>query len=484
MKKRVIVLVVALVLFAGLLALYFAIVYNADQNKVQPAENPVIRIYDNNKTLAQSMQIKVKDQFEVNIEKYKMTEEEMNARPTDIGMPGEPDSAWVSLDYPMMRLLPIKVDTIVNAACRIFAEGILEEHPSDLSQYGLDGETDMVTVNYSDGTVTKLLIGDMSPDKMYNYVKDSERDTVYLLSSSAWYGMKLFYDICMDKTMSPPAHMDITELYIKERNNKHVVEAHRQPQDVNEYNEGYRITLTEPYPGLQLNLATFAEEIYGNLGAVEMGTLYDMEATPDEYGKYGFDSPRLEISFWQDEYRNLKVTLGNSAEDGQIYAMFDGYPFVFLTKEEPFRPFYNINLFKYMEKLVSNVVFEDVDNIRLTYKGKTYVLEPNFADKKPNSPVAGPLISGKSAPTDKFVDIFQGIIDFAYDIPIEEFTPHDNPEVIIEYNFLDPETARIVDKYYDYNETYYGVEKEGQDIQFAMRKQFIEVMVEKIEELQ
>ncbi len=61
------------------------------------------------------------------------------------------------------------------------AKRLVDPKPTDLSLFGLAKPKDEVNLELKDGSKVQVLLGDLSPDESYQYVKVSDDDAVYLV---------------------------------------------------------------------------------------------------------------------------------------------------------------------------------------------------------------------------------------------------------------------------------------------------------------
>lgn len=99
------------------------------------------------------------------------------------GKKDETDSGYTIEGYEDIPLDKGYVSTLVNNACELSAEQLIEENPADLSKYGLETPVSQVTMCYQDGTEFQFSVGDASPmDSSKTYCMTE--GNVYLIRTS------------------------------------------------------------------------------------------------------------------------------------------------------------------------------------------------------------------------------------------------------------------------------------------------------------
>ena len=98
------------------------------------------------------------------------------ARPHD----HDGESHWIidDCDVDESLLSQNMLESLAATVTNMTARSVIEENPSDLSQYGLDKPNTTVTVNYTDGSFV-MKIGDVVTSGSANYVMINDSPTVY-----------------------------------------------------------------------------------------------------------------------------------------------------------------------------------------------------------------------------------------------------------------------------------------------------------------
>ena len=95
--------------------------------------------------------------------------------------PASGKSSWTVEEISSINQNTSKKDDVISRCGYLEASKIAEENAEDLAKYGLETPKASFTVNYSDGTLKKVLVGDVAPDSKYTYVKVEDESTVYMM---------------------------------------------------------------------------------------------------------------------------------------------------------------------------------------------------------------------------------------------------------------------------------------------------------------
>lgn len=95
------------------------------------------------------------------------------------------DDTWVSLNDESIELDQDAVSNLAENFQEVTASRIVEEEASDLTQYGLDNPTNVITVIDSEGNTVIYDIGNENQTVSGYYIKTEDNNTVYLTDTFA-----------------------------------------------------------------------------------------------------------------------------------------------------------------------------------------------------------------------------------------------------------------------------------------------------------
>jgi hypothetical protein len=93
------------------------------------------------------------------------------------------------------------VSPLTGALGSVNGDRIIDENPSSLEPYGLDGTATEIDVTIKDGKTTKLLIGSATPSGSDNYAKVEGNPKVYTIASSVKSSLDKSVDDLRDKRL-------------------------------------------------------------------------------------------------------------------------------------------------------------------------------------------------------------------------------------------------------------------------------------------
>ncbi len=133
----------------------------------------------------------------------------------------ETDSGYTIEGYEDIPLDKGYISTLVNNACELSADQLVEENPADLSKYGLEKPVSEVVMCYQDGTEFQFSVGDASPmDSTQTYCMTEGK--VYLVKTSLMHSyqqnVKYFFSKTILEKPADDAYPIVESLRIEREN--------------------------------------------------------------------------------------------------------------------------------------------------------------------------------------------------------------------------------------------------------------------------
>lgn len=177
--KMLIAAVAALVVIGGALTAVLLINKNSEEDTELDASSLVDNLLDDEEKNAVMLNPqKAEDLKEVQISNTDKFKVYPIADKKD-----ETDSGYTIEGYEDIPLDKGYISTLVNNACELSADQLVEENPADLSKYGLEKPVSEVVMCYQDGTEFQFSVGDASPmDSTQTYCMTEGK--VYLVKTS------------------------------------------------------------------------------------------------------------------------------------------------------------------------------------------------------------------------------------------------------------------------------------------------------------
>jgi hypothetical protein len=99
-------------------------------------------------------------------------------------------TSWEMMKPTAYPVNSFSVDSWNDAFAALTYEGVVEENPANLADYGLAEPKEFFQVNLKDGTTKKLLIGNALPIEGHVYAKFADASKVYDVTDQALQGLK------------------------------------------------------------------------------------------------------------------------------------------------------------------------------------------------------------------------------------------------------------------------------------------------------
>ena len=277
-----------------------------------------------------------------------------------------------------------KFRSMMYTLTSISAINVVEEHPKNLSDYGLDEPTAVIKTYYSDGTELDLIIGSEAPvDKNY-YCMTSESDTVYTIGSyvdSLLVRRPIEY---RDITLFPSYTEDdiyenISWVKLTERSGD-CIEVLMDPDLENEYNtEGSRYVMLQPYQ-VSGNDTTVKSYILDVVATLTLGTIVE-DISDDQLAEYGLDNPaKLEMRDIAEH--SVSLLIGDKCPNPDYtYCMIEGTNTLLTCNSSAF-DWMGLNFVQLMLRSVWTYNIEQLQGIDIDIDGQVYEILVEHGTKK------------------------------------------------------------------------------------------------------
>ncbi|MBE6936263.1 MAG: DUF4340 domain-containing protein [Ruminococcaceae bacterium] len=272
--------------------------------------------------------------------------------------------------------------SLISAACSITSANTAVEAPEDLSVYGLD--TPRVRVTYTDleGVETVILVGDEAPVGTGSYAMLEGGDRVYVMGSyNAQYLLykDMYYrDRVITSYTTPLEEVDSLRLVTPDG------EFHVRRQTEEELAEAGLFACTYQ---IKAPVDTGANEVYYERYLLSYITavtaLSVVEDRPEDLAQYGLaeGQERAMIELINVDGSTRTIYLGDTAEDGSVYARVRGITSVYQLDgailgilDATYQDVMDVALWTYM--------IGTVDNVEMNLDGETHVMDFEHIDEE------------------------------------------------------------------------------------------------------
>lgn len=290
-------------------------------------------------------------------------------------------TAWKAAYPENFNASTSKVADIVNNMSALTADKVIEDNASDLTKYGLNSPA-TITLQMSDGTAKAVQIGDETPTKSGYYLKEKDKNKVYVISTYTGQELNPSKNDLRNKLLFTDDSSSITGLSL-EKGGKEVFTTKKLDKD--------QWALTSP---VEANAdSSKLDPIINVITASNLNEFVEENAA--DLDKYGLKSPAYGLTV-QTAKGNFKLLLGDEKIKGTtMYAMYDGTNEVFTVDESLFN-FIDKPLNEIMEIFAYIVDIGDVSKIVVDMDGQTTTSEI-LTDKDGNKDNDKFTVNGKDA---------------------------------------------------------------------------------------
>jgi Domain of unknown function (DUF4340) len=273
---------------------------------------------------------------------------------------------WEIVEPAATRGAETEVTSITQGLASLDVQRVVDENPSDLSQFGLaEPKIDVGFRASGQSALTHLLVGDKTPTGGELYAKIQDQNRVFLISS--------YLDGTFNRTP-----FDLRDKAILKFDREHVsgVEIGRPKEPIALAKEGAEWNLTRPVRAMG-DFGT-VEGLLGQIEGAQMVAVAAPEAK--DLRPYGLDKPGLTLTVVEGADRKT-LEVGKKAPDGASYARESGRPVVFTISQalvtELDKP-----AAEYRKKDIFDFRPFNTTRLELTRDNQTVVFEKTSADEQ------------------------------------------------------------------------------------------------------
>ncbi len=390
------------------------------------------------------------------------------------------EEEWMlkSPQNPQAKLEQSRINILMFNVANINADRIVEEDAEDLSLYGLDNPTSVVTVNLADGEEQVFHVGKRTPSRTLYYFRKQDDNTVYTINSHRGDSLTSTLERYRDKDLFEINPEEIKSFVIEGEERDTIAIRLKEEHEIDGMLAAWQ--MTEPF-NRSANGHNVEEIILISLPDIGISNFVADE--PEDLAVYGLDTPKYRLAFTNMEDETITLLLGN-VEDSMIYMQIEGQQPVYLIGESAVA-FRDIQSFKLLERLAYIVNIDFVDRIEIEVNDKVSVMEIIRHHKKTEEGEEIEeeyLINGEQADERKFKRMYQQVIGFSIDGNIEDRHRGDiegTPDV--RYTFYHNDGREdVVMEYVSISHRHYAVVRNGK-CEFYILQRKVEQMVEDLE---
>lgn len=373
------------------------------------------------------------------------------------------DETWLMEEEESFPLDDLKIVSILEEVATLNASRKIE-NISDLSEFGLEGPLNTITLTDSDGTITIIEIGEKNTTTNNTYISlNHEKNTIYTVSTD--FSVLLpesKRELGGGETFPTIASSDITSITIEGQNQKVALEVsdgvwYVMDEQGNRYSadstsvSAVETAITGCFYEQLVDYKGKNMEQYG-LGAAIICICYreEQEQTDDE-----------EVSAGESVYEEKKIVLkvGEKDESGNYYVNVDGSKEVHTIAAESLESMLEKQAQDYWNLEISSIAEESVKGLTVTYEDKTRdlkrsVIEITDDDGNLSSDTIYTL-DGIEIDASVFSQFYNKVTSLSAQSKSKELTTSEMPDMKVVFHMNDDSDKEVT--YTSYDENFYLV---------------------------
>lgn len=369
------------------------------------------------------------------------------------------------------------LEAVVSSAANITADRVVEKNAKDLSQYGLDKPASVVTVELTDGTKQVIDLGNVATGNTMYYLKLANKNEVYAVESSYGDNFKYTLNDLRNKKLGSIDNSKINYMDLKFRNGKEAEFKVNNDSDDSAYTPFKLYKYYKEPVGVSSDKFTTAVQNISELDFTDI-----VEDNAKNLSKYGLDKPVLALTIKDKSKGKIDLLIGNNKSSDTVYVKEPNSNTVYTMDESSIKSLVKLNVFSLTYKFANIVNIDLVDKVDIKSSNANYEIKLNRTTKKAtkkgekDTTVTKYYINDKSIKEDKFKDYYQVLVGLIVDAENDKNSIKGSPQVVTTFHLN--KGKDIVVKYYNYNDDFYIVDKNGV-AQFLISKDKVSSMLKK-----
>jgi hypothetical protein len=383
----------------------------------------------------------------VKIELNSLTLEKINGTWKLVSLEGGTPPGGIELDQSRILYMSYSLASI-------WVEQVIDETPSDVSQYGLDEPSYRTRVTDSAGQKAEYLLGDMTPSRTFYYVMEAGDPKVYSISPYSAEYMQFTLDSIRLRSIFPTFEAsELTQLRVESSHFKRI-EISLKPKTPTLDFTGLFSThfITSPYTHTRgVDSEAFDKWLmpFNDLYIADF-----VDDSPSSLKPYGLDDPVRIYLLTEEE--SLDLLIGGNEPGGKRYAKLADSPIVFTL--DGMESAVNVKPFTLINKFALLMYIDSVAHLSLSGGEKNL-----SADFRGTGDEAVYYLNGRKTETSSFKTFYQAVIgllvDAEYPGPVSQ--SDGSGELTIEYLLNNPPGERLAITLVPYNRDFYALKQDG-----------------------
>jgi len=388
-----------------------------------------------------------------NLDSYKLVKMELNGLELEknngtwelVSLEGKSPPGGIELDQSQIQYMTYYLASV-------WTEQVIDETPSDISQYGLDKPSHRTFVTDSAGQKAEYILGDMTPSRFSYYIMEAGDPKVYAVSSYTAEYMLFTLDNIRQRFLFPTFELsEVKKFHLESRLTK--IEINNKPLSILPDLTSIFSThlVTSPYVRPRGTNGDAFNNLLAPFKDLEIADFID--DAPESLKTYGLDDP-VRI-FLETDYESIDLLIGNEI-DGKRYVKLAGAPGIFTLNG--MENVVNVKPFTLIDKFAFIVNIDWVDHLSITGGEKNL-----SADLRKEGDDSIFSLNGRKTNTDSFRTFYQAVIGLLVDAeyPGAARQNDNSGELTFEYRLNNPPGEKATFTLIPYNRDFYALRQDG-----------------------
>jgi hypothetical protein len=384
----------------------------------------------------------------VKIEVNSLTLEKINGTWKLVSLEGGKAPGGIELDQSRIQYMSYSLASI-------WVDQVIDESPSDVSQYGLDEPSYRASITDSAGQKVEYLLGNMTPSRTFYYVMEAGDPKVYSISPYTAEYMQFTLDSIRQRSLFPPFEAsEVTQLRVESSRFKPIEISIKPKTPILDFTGLYSTHfITSPYTHTRGVDSEAFDNWLAQFQYLEIADFVD--DSPSSLKPYGLDDP-VRV-FLRTEEESLDLLIGGNESGGKRYAKLADSPIVFTLYG--MESIVNVKPFALINKFALLMFIDTVDHLSISGGEKNL-----SADFKGTGDDAIYYLNGRKTEMSSFKTFYQAaiglLVDSEYPGPARQQS-EDSGEITIEFRLNNPPGERATITLIPYNRDFYAIKQDG-----------------------
>ncbi len=402
---------------------------------------------------------------------------ELASRPGTIEL-DDVEGIWKIVKPAVLAVKQGPLQDLLYSVTNLSSERVIEEHPANLAQYGLEPPEVTVRLHLTTGEVRELYLGNMTPagDSYYLMARGDSR----VFTVREHHGTYFHYMIqdLWEGGRTPIDAGNVVFLKLA-RQGKTVVQLERTEELYRSSIEFRPNALSVVYPWAAAPKPVDSVAVTGfasSLSALRSEVAVD--ANPGDKAPYGLDHPSAELQLVDNTGNKLHVFTG-TVDGPVLFLQFEGDPTVY-AGDARLLDLLNVDPFQFVNKYAVIVKLDRVDRLEIARGGTRHVLE--VRRKTPGSEDGAEwLVDGHAVAVKAFKNFYTDAMSLQID-GLHDGAATGAAEVTMTFMLNSGSARTFTASFVPYSQEFYAVLKGGKG-DILVNRQQVKVLLEELDSL-